>query len=361
MAKTASGLVAFAKTKLKTNYVYGMKGAVLTSAKFAQLRKMYPTTIPSTDVKKVGTVCCDCSGLITWYTGIARSSSNYKSTATKVEPISKINQAVPGCAVWRNGHIGVYIGNGEIIEARGSKYGTVLTKVKSRDFTHILWLKDIDYSTKTETSTSTSTGVTVRTTANLNMRKEANKNSASILVIPANKDVSWISDAGNGWSKVKYNGKTGYCSNGYLTGKSGLSSSTPSNTTQTTSALNMRSEPNAASKVVVTIPNRAAVAVVEDTGWGWSKVSYSGKTGYCSNAYLTANLSNKKTMKYNGTSRVNIRSTCSSSGTSNIVGKLAAKGSFVVSGYHMEGSKMWLRTTVNNVTGWIFYDSSYIK
>lgn len=359
MAKTASGLVAFVKTKLRTNYVYGMKGAVLTTAKFNQLRKMYQTTIPSRDVKKVGTVCCDCSGLISWYTGTLRSSSNFKSTAKRVEPISKINQAVPGCAVWRNGHIGVYIGNGEIIEARGSRYGTVLTKVRNRDFTHILWLKDIDYSSAANTTAPT--GVTVRTTANLNMRKEANKNSAAILVIPANKDVSWISDAGNGWSKVKYNGKTGYCNNGYLTGKSGLSSFTPSNTTQTTSALNMRSEPNAASKVVVTIPNRASVTVVEDTGWGWSKVSYDGKTGYCSNAYLTANLSNKKTMRNNGTSRVNIRSTCSYSGSSNIVGKLPAKGRFVVSGYHMEGSKRWLRTTVNNVTGWILYDSDYIK
>ena len=29
----------------------------------------------------------------------------------------------PGLAVWKPGHIGVYIGNGEVVEAMGTKYG----------------------------------------------------------------------------------------------------------------------------------------------------------------------------------------------------------------------------------------------
>lgn len=359
MAKTASGLVAFVKTKLKTNYVYGMKGAVMTSAKFAQLRRMYPSTIPASDVRKVGTVCVDCSGLISWYTGVLRSSSNQKSVATKVRPISAIKEAVPGCALWRSGHIGVYIGNGLLIEARGSAYGTVLSKVRNRNFTHILWLKDIDYSAASTTPT-VKTDI-VRTKSNLNMRTAPDKTSASIMVIQAGKEVSWISDAGNGWSKVTYSGKTGYCSNKYLVGKSGLSTAPSANTTQTTSALTLRSEPNPVGSVVTIMPNKATVEIVEDTGWGWSKVKYNGNTGYCSNAYLTAKLSTKKTMKNTGTSRVNIRSSCSSSRTANIVGKLAAKGSFVANGYRVVGSSKWLRTTVNGVSGWIFYDPSYIK
>ncbi len=31
----------------------------------------------------------------------------------------------PGLAVWHSGHIGVYIGNGEVIEAMGTSYGVV--------------------------------------------------------------------------------------------------------------------------------------------------------------------------------------------------------------------------------------------
>ena len=32
---------------------------------------------------------------------------------------------IPGLAVWHKGHIGIYIGNGEVIEAMGSRYGVV--------------------------------------------------------------------------------------------------------------------------------------------------------------------------------------------------------------------------------------------
>lgn len=144
--KTANELVKFAQSKLGTPYVYGMKGAVLTEDKLKYLANKYPSYLTYEKEKsKIGQVCVDCSGLISWYTGIMKGSSQFKETALRVLPISHINEAVPGCAFWRNGHIGVYIGNGECIEARGSNYGTVKTKVANRTFTHILWLNDIDY------------------------------------------------------------------------------------------------------------------------------------------------------------------------------------------------------------------------
>lgn len=42
MSKTANELVNFAKSKLGTNYVYGMKGAVLTDSKLRSLANSYP-------------------------------------------------------------------------------------------------------------------------------------------------------------------------------------------------------------------------------------------------------------------------------------------------------------------------------
>ena len=123
-----------------------MKGAVLTDSKLRSLANSYPKYLTYNKEKgKIGTVCTDCSGLISWCTGKVRGSSQYKETATRIEPISNINGAVAGCALWQQGHIGIYIGNGECIEARGSAYGTVKTKVANRKFTHILWLCDIDY------------------------------------------------------------------------------------------------------------------------------------------------------------------------------------------------------------------------
>lgn len=51
----------------------------------------------------------------------------------------------PGLAVWKQGHIGVYIGNGEVIEAMGTKYGVVKTQLEGRGWTHWLEIPYINY------------------------------------------------------------------------------------------------------------------------------------------------------------------------------------------------------------------------
>lgn len=51
----------------------------------------------------------------------------------------------PGLAVWKSGHIGVYIGNGEVIEAMDTRYGVVKTKLQGRGWTHWLEVPGIKY------------------------------------------------------------------------------------------------------------------------------------------------------------------------------------------------------------------------
>lgn len=147
---TGQELVAFAKSKLGVPYVYGMKGKIMTEAIYNQLKRTYGDLIWDSDRQKIGKVCCDCSGLISWATGIARNSQNYHDTALKVEPITTIANAPIGAAVWRKGHIGIYIGNGEYIAEDGSAYGCRINKLSKADFTHWLKLKDIDYTEQVE-------------------------------------------------------------------------------------------------------------------------------------------------------------------------------------------------------------------
>lgn len=142
---TGQELVAFAKSKLGVPYVYGMKGEVMTLAKYNQLKSMYGDLVWNSDKNKVGKVCCDCSGLISWATGIIRNSQGYHDTALEVQPISTISKAPIGAAVWQKGHIGIYIGNGEYIAEDGSAYGCRKNKLSKAGFTHWLRLKDIDY------------------------------------------------------------------------------------------------------------------------------------------------------------------------------------------------------------------------
>lgn len=163
MSVTRDELVAWCKSKLGTPYIYGAKGEVMTQAKLNSLAASYPSTFTTSYINKakkyIGQRCCDCSGLISWKTGIIRGSSNYKNTATESYPISQLSEDHIGWGLWRSGHIGVYIGNGEVIEARGIDYGTVKTKVASRNFTHVIKLCDIDYGAKAVTGWAKENGI----------------------------------------------------------------------------------------------------------------------------------------------------------------------------------------------------------
>ena len=52
---------------------------------------------------------------------------------------------VPGLAVWSDGHIGIYIGNGEVIEAMNTLRGVTRTKLAGREWTHWLQIPYISY------------------------------------------------------------------------------------------------------------------------------------------------------------------------------------------------------------------------
>ena len=52
---------------------------------------------------------------------------------------------IPGLAVWHDGHIGVYIGGGQVVEAMGTKYGVVKTELAGRGWTHWLKIPYINY------------------------------------------------------------------------------------------------------------------------------------------------------------------------------------------------------------------------
>ena len=146
--KNSVGLVEHAKSKLGTPYVYGMKGKVLTASEYDRLKKDYGKKVWDSDRSKIGAVCVDCSGLISWYTGIERGSQQYHDLAKNVQKIATISDAPPGAAVWKQGHIGVYAGmeNGVpmCIEAAGSANGTIKSRLPG-EFTHWFLIVDIEY------------------------------------------------------------------------------------------------------------------------------------------------------------------------------------------------------------------------
>ena len=71
-------------------------------------------------------------------------------------PIDTIPE-IPGLLVWMDGHIGIYIGDGQVIEAMGTLYGVVQTELDGRGWVN--WMKNpyIDYIEETEPTPTSDT------------------------------------------------------------------------------------------------------------------------------------------------------------------------------------------------------------
>ena len=152
---TNIGLVEFARGKIGTPYVYGCKQirgkeVPLSLSQYKLLKATYGVgCVWESDISKVGKICCDCSGLISWYTGKMYGSWQYKEKAAEVHTIDTIKNAPVGVAVWMKGHIGIYSGikDGEpyYIAEDGSAYGCREVPLSKNKFTHWFKISDICY------------------------------------------------------------------------------------------------------------------------------------------------------------------------------------------------------------------------
>ena len=148
MAKTSGQLVHYVKSKIGLPYVFGFNGQVVSELLIQQKSKMYPRIYSAAYIAKsrkyIGKTAYDCSGLIDSFIGWDRTANQYLAMAKEKGPISTIpNQ--PGVLVHFDGHIGVYLGNGQVIEARGINYGIVQTSLSKRPWKNWSKCPAIDY------------------------------------------------------------------------------------------------------------------------------------------------------------------------------------------------------------------------
>lgn len=160
--KTAAGLVAWAEEAYKSGWVYwyGTCGYACTQSLLTRKTRQYPDHYGDSRQAKykkhiaAGKVCADCIGLFKAYAwdkdgDIDTRESSYganeqpdhgaKTTLNKCKVKGSIDTLpeIPGLALWTKtgGHIGVYVGGGYVIEARGYAYGVQRNKLSSRAFT----------------------------------------------------------------------------------------------------------------------------------------------------------------------------------------------------------------------------------
>lgn len=201
------------------------------------------------------------------------------------------------------------------------------------------------------------------TTENLNLRKTMNTSSEVLGVIPKNTTVKVLSSS-NGWSRVYYNGKFGYCYSSYLV--SNTNNNTSSITTlnkegkvinvASNDTLNVRSLPNTSGSVITTLTNGTKVQIIgQDTQTKWYKISYNGKTGYVSNSYISivGDWNSSTTTTMYTTTNLNLRS---GSSTSHSILTTIPSGASVTC--YSKDSNGWMKVSYNGITGYV--NASYL-
>ncbi len=144
-------------------YVWGTYGDVLTDSLFAYKLEQYPDGVGEYEdfIRNywLGGRTTDCVGLIKgygWYNpdtktieyganGMPDIGADQMYRNAEVSGFMDTMPDIPGLAVWKSGHIGVYIGNGEVIEAMGTKYGVIKTKLSERGWKAWLEIPYISY------------------------------------------------------------------------------------------------------------------------------------------------------------------------------------------------------------------------
>ncbi len=155
---TASGLITHAQQALArgAKYLFGCALKPLTLAELDRLHSEYPQYV--TDARYqiarsqyIGQICTDCSGLVYSYFPKYRQTDqmyNGAKTRNRLDKNNVVGVVPPGAVLWRDGHVGIYIGNGMEIEARGFDYGMQKRKVSDTTFTHWLTFDGMLYDAK---------------------------------------------------------------------------------------------------------------------------------------------------------------------------------------------------------------------
>ena len=177
---------------------------------------------------------------------------------------------------------------------------------------------------KESSASYTDVNETVWATYSVSIRSAASTDADKLDVLVGSYSITRTGVGNNGWSKVDYNGQTGYIKSDYLTttkpqvtesNQTSSSSNTSSSksdieevkeTVYATAGVNIRAKASADADKIGTLAAGGSITRTGKTSSGWSRVDYNGQTGYIKSDYLT-------TTKPTVTSNTTASSTSSSS------------------------------------------------
>lgn len=182
MTKTNTGLVEYVLAQVGKPYWWGTFGQTASAALLAQKREQYPEYYKANDFEsQFGQRVHDCVGLIKGYLWCDTPQSTPTYNASQDVAVSGLYLAckehgnmgtmpeLPGVCVFFSdmSHVGVYVGNGEVVEATGHARGVVKSKLAGRGWGlwgKPRWISYTDTATPAQpaqTTTPTASALTV--------------------------------------------------------------------------------------------------------------------------------------------------------------------------------------------------------
>lgn len=214
-------------------YILSQSGDEWTAAKQKQLEK---TTAAKYEQgrkygsKWIGHRVTDCSGLFKWafaqlggymYHGSNTMFKSYTTATGKLKKGKRTDgkELKPGTAVFvyneeeqKYSHVGLYIGNGYVIEAASTQSGVIKSKVSASKWEYWGELKGVAY-TEPEPVPAGYADVTGTRVA---LRKDPSKQASIITRIDTGKRVKIETPPPCEWEYVSYNGKKGWMMKEFL-------------------------------------------------------------------------------------------------------------------------------------------------
>ena len=145
--------------------------------------------------------------------------------------------------------------------------------------------------TPTPDATYSNVNEAVVTTETVNLRSDANTNASIIEKIAKGTKGTRTGVGNNGWSKVTFNGKSGFMSSQYIKADTGnptdqITFQDVNEKVKTLETVNLRQNYTTDSAKVDTIAKGTEGVRTGIGSNGWSKVTFNGKQGYMSSKYL---------------------------------------------------------------------------
>ena len=211
-------------------YIWGQAGELWTQA------KQNASTIEQTvqyGQQWVGHMVADCSGMFYWafkqlggymYHGSNTMWDKYCTSkgSLKNGKRSDGHELKPGTAVFvyneetkKRSHVGLFIGNGTVIEAAGTKPGVITSKVTNSKWEEWGELKGVAYGVAPEPEPIPE-GYAVVTGKKVALRKAPTTQASIIMRINTGETVKLEPEPPKEWDYVSYQGKYGYMMREFL-------------------------------------------------------------------------------------------------------------------------------------------------